>query len=552
MKAKNCIVIFFAFFHSPAFTQSWDWVRMSTYGLGGGNSAQGLYVDANGDNYTTGYFAGKSIWGTDTLVSTLDFGYTQDVFILKQNSAGKVIWVRKASSIGDNSGQAIATDTHGNIYITGTFQNTLSFGNISISGESDYSDIFIAKYSTDGNIIWAQGINGPSVDVVRDICIDNNGYIYITGYFTKSIHFGSSDSLTTNSYNSLFIAKYDSLGNFIWARNPSGPGATYAYSITSDSTGAVYVSGCYSNYTIFDTIILPIAGKQDILMAKFDSSGKVIWAKNAGGTQYELSSCIRSDKKDYIYVTGYVSGTTYFDGIPIITPSNVDNDMYLAKYTLTGALVWVTSLGSVGGNSIDNGRNISVKSSSEIYVTIDYSGTTLSTPNKNFNNLGSKDLAILKYDDSGNLLWGATASGNNHDECSGVDTDGDGNLYIAGYCWGGTDSSNYITIGDTTISFQPDKSFIAKLGKSLTTGIHEFQSLPDIFVFPNPASSIINVSVPYQSEIIILDIEGKIIKNISSAENLTTIIDLSYLTAGMYFIKINTENQWTVRKIIKQ
>lgn len=83
----------------------------------------------------------------------------------------------------------ITNDAAGNIYMVGNFKGTASFGSKSLTSKG-YYDIFLAKYSPEGQLVWIQQEGGSDLDEGNGIVLDKNGNIYITGYFTSEADFG--------------------------------------------------------------------------------------------------------------------------------------------------------------------------------------------------------------------------------------------------------------------------------------------------------------------------------------------------------------------------
>src|SRR5262249_19336570 len=142
-------------------------------------------LDSNGNVFLTGYFTGTNSFGPTNLISSgLD-----DIFVVKYDAAGNFLLARRAGGNSYDRGLCIAADASGNVFVTGLFQGTASFGptNLTRSGQSD---IFIAKYNPAGNLIWARKAGGNDFDEAHAIAVDSQGNAYITGYFDATATFG--------------------------------------------------------------------------------------------------------------------------------------------------------------------------------------------------------------------------------------------------------------------------------------------------------------------------------------------------------------------------
>ena len=135
--------------------------------------------------------------------------------------------------------------------------------------------------------IWAKSAGGNQADIVNCIETDAGGNIYVTGFFeSDTVNFGSF-KLPNKGVNDIFIAKYDSSGNVLWAKSAGGVDADWGHGIISDDTGNTYITGFFKSDSLaFDNIVLNNpnqSGSQAIFLVKFDPSGNVLWAKTIGG-----------------------------------------------------------------------------------------------------------------------------------------------------------------------------------------------------------------------------------------------------------------------------
>ena len=126
-------------------------------------------------------------------------------------------------------------DLQGNVYTTGSFQETVDFdpgpevNNLSSVGRSD---VFVQKLDTDGNFLWVKQMGGKYDDTGYDITIDVDGNIITTGHFQKTIDFDPGlgvTNLTSEGKLDVFVQKLDADGNFMWAKSMGGIDAEKGY-----------------------------------------------------------------------------------------------------------------------------------------------------------------------------------------------------------------------------------------------------------------------------------------------------------------------------------
>ena len=183
--------------------------------------------------------------GTVAIRSLTDSGGV-NIFVAKYDSSGNVQWAKSATGNGYDYSYGICTDSNSNVYITGMFQGSIIFGSSTLTNSVYYYyNIFLAKYDSDGNVLWAKGMGEGEFNVGQGICTDVSGNVYITGFFQDKIIFGN-DTLIYHGVEAIFLAKIDAYGNNIWAKSPPEPyGGNYISSsgIAADISGNVYITG---------------------------------------------------------------------------------------------------------------------------------------------------------------------------------------------------------------------------------------------------------------------------------------------------------------------
>jgi len=335
---------------------NWLWAKQA-----GGTDYHGGYgiaVDANGNSYVTGYFSGSATFGTTTLTSS---GY-EDIFVAKLDINGNWLWAKQAGGTSSDIGYGIAVDAYGNSYVTGYFKSSsCSFGTITLTS-SGYEDIFVAKLDINGNWLWAKQAGGTSEDGGTSIAVDANGNSYVTGSFKESANFGTTTLTSSGSWD-IFVAKIDHNGNWLWAKQAGGTDNDGGISIAVDDNGNSYVTGgFYGSSCSFSTITLINSSIEysDIFVAKIDYNGNWLWAKQAGGTGYDAGYGIAVDTNGNSYVTGEFDGSATF-GTTTFTSSG-GSDIFVAKLDSNGNWLWAKQAGGTDddygkGIAVDNNGN---------------------------------------------------------------------------------------------------------------------------------------------------------------------------------------------------
>jgi hypothetical protein len=211
----------------------------------------------------------------------------------------------------------ITIDSFGNLYITGTVADTAYFGSLTFTGNT--SDAYLMKCDTSGNPIWSWRSKAASTNsyaVPHGIITDNAGSIYINGDVIDTNNFGST-RLIGGVACDIFFAKYSPSGNLIWAKQSHhDSSAWHGYSLDVDKNNNIFFSGGggFGNDSIVflnDTLGITYPADASILM-KLDTSAKVLCSSiiRTGGEDNNCVVCDPSGK--YIYLGGDISDTITF------------------------------------------------------------------------------------------------------------------------------------------------------------------------------------------------------------------------------------------------
>lgn len=464
--------------------------------------APSIVVDDFGNVYSTGTFERDVDFdpGVGTAILTSEIN-APNVYIQKLDTNGNFLWVKQMGSSGRDEGISIDLDDFGNIYTSGTFQGTVDFdpglGSFLLTSNG-LKDIFIQKLDSDGNFVYAKKMGGFSGDLVRNMKVDNDGNIYITGHFEGTSDFDPGTgtvSLTSVGDSDVFILKLDSAGEFLWVKQMGGTGFDLGSSIATDDLGNVYTVGQFRGTVDFDpssgSDMLTSEGLGDTFIQKLDPNGNFLWVKRIGGDRPDVGLSIDVDNSGQIYITGYFEDSVDFDpgtGVNMLTTSQ-SNSMYILKLNSSGDFSWVVQ--TSGTNSYAGGHSITVDPTGNIYTTGAFAGVTDFDPG-----IGTYNLST-------------STSGSN--------------------------------------------VFIQKLSVS-TLGINDLEQDVNVFVYPNPSEYIFNIKFGKtlkNAELIIHNIRGELI----STKSITDTSKASFIlkeSPGIYFLTIRTtEGQKTIKLVKK-
>ena len=423
---------------------------LSTFG-GSGNvtDVAGVAIDSSDNIYITGTSEGTNIFGKNVTSGT-----TRDIFVAKLNSSGVVQWVYTAGGTGADRGRKIALDSSGNIYVAGYYENTVDFGGGNITSNGSW-DAYLLKLNSSGTFQWVKSYGASSNDLGRDVAIDSNDNIYLTGNFRGTVDFGGGDVSSNPSANAyIFLVKFNSSGVFQWVYTAGGTGVDDVRSLALDSSDNPYITGSFQSTVNFGGGNTTAANTNDLFILKLNSSGayQSIYTSNIDTTQKAKGLFI--DSSGNVYATGIFQNTVNFGGGNIISSGQ---DIYLLKLNSSLAFQWVKRFAvNNGGLGTALGAAVTVDEDGNVYSVGQISGTY------NLGGImqvsgGNKDAFIVKHDASGTFQWSKTLGGGSamdgYDKAQDIVIDSNGFIITVGQISGNTDFS---TVGGDFIDFGND------------------------------------------------------------------------------------------------
>ena len=270
--------------------------------------------------------------------------------------------VRQAGNVGSTRGEDIAVDANGNSHIIGSYDTDITFGadgtttpvDLFAFGEEDDIDIFIAKYDTNGDLVWAKSAGGDlGYDYGYAIDLDHKNNVYIAGVFSWDIFFGldvpaHTIFMTGVNGSDGFLARYSPTGNPIWAVPMDGNDIDYVIDIANRNGKTVVVGRFLQSITMGSTDGLTeqlnAQGTHDYFVARYNRSGELLWAEGIFMDGLSGLPEVGYGEGQQSCVVGNFSGmATFGDGqaneITLNSPG--DSDSFFACYTGSGTFQWV-------------------------------------------------------------------------------------------------------------------------------------------------------------------------------------------------------------------
>ena len=299
-------------------------------------------ADRQGNSFVTGLFSNSVAFDKFTLRSI----GSGDMFTAKIDPSGRVIWAKQVGGLDIDSGNEIVADSSGNALVLANTYGTVKVEDVVLNHQGK-QDVFVTKYDPNGNFLWAKQIAGAGEERGRGIAADEQNNVLTTGEFTGLLSFGSQKVESASNLRDIFLAKYDASGNLLWTKSFGSTGEDYGRGIGTDAAGNIYFSGVFSGSVKFgNKTINSIGGSKDIFLAKTDASGNVLWVRQIGGSGADEGCEIEVDKAGNSYISGEFPGSATLEST--VLKSAGFRDMFIAKYSPQGKLIWVKQAGGEG------------------------------------------------------------------------------------------------------------------------------------------------------------------------------------------------------------
>lgn len=330
--------------------KNWTW----SHSYGGPFVDQGMLTetDIEGNLYTVMYYSDSiNIDGVFFPKAKGGIAYA----VTKHDADGKFIYARNIYGRTTTSGLTVYgmdVDDSGQVYIVGDFQDSLTFGNIEMSGGTTSYDheSFIAKIDRNGDAMWLRKLGGTLDDHLSDIVVDNAGDIIVTGYFYDyNRQYDNIQVLVPNKGENFLLAKLSADGQYKWVTHSilgevgiyvsNSSNQINAARIEVDKNNNIYVAGRVDESMSFNGITYDIIGNRNMFLAKFSNIGNYLWS-DVAQPRYCDAMGMAIDDNDNIYLSGrYSSDSLYFNGGDTLRSSSTYS-YYLVRYNTAGKALW--------------------------------------------------------------------------------------------------------------------------------------------------------------------------------------------------------------------
>ena len=399
--------------------------------------------------------------------ASITSGQYIEPWIAKSDVNGNWQWIEQVSITGasqyaEATINDIAVASNGDIFATGMFYDTISFGSITLTS-TGYWDCWTAKISPNGQWQWAQSLNGDgdydgvtvnTLDVVygTSITTDSNNDPIIGGWFLGNTDVGvAADTGAQNGDDiEIFVAKYSNSGNLQWSDVARGQGAQEVNSMVVDSSNSIWISTNFEVSMTFGSVVAN-AGINEIPVgiAKISQSGSWQSAYATTGSGSATVTDFSIDGQNNLLMSGVYSGSI---NLGSSLTSAGQSDAFAASMSSTGSWNWAKS---VGGTSFDSGSGIEYDSNTGYTILGLSSQSSFSFSSQTFNTRGYNDSVIVTFGPNGNPVALFDAGSSADDAVSGIALLGNGALAVGGNYNGTIDFGTSTAQSQTTSVLMP-------------------------------------------------------------------------------------------------
>jgi hypothetical protein len=521
-------------------------------GSGGWVAPNKILVDAEQNIYACGTFSQTTDLdpGPGIYTITPEGGY--DGFLMKLNRHGVLLWVKHFKGPGLNTCSEIKFDVNGDLWLSGFAQDSVDVD----PGPGKHMmhnsrGTFLCKYNRSGELLLSVPLGNFHI---VSFLIDKSLNIYFTGSVSGKSDFDPGpDSLILTTDNTDFhITKFDAYGNLVWVKKIGGASHDYSYDMIMDSKENILITGSFRDCVDFDPSVDGITTacadqlvNEDFFILKLDPNGGFEWVQTNGLYLNDRGLKIRVDKEDNIYCLGTFTGWFDFDkgaGNNVLTSDN-DDDVFLLKLDQDGAFQWVKGIRPT--TWYEWPHELLVDKDLKVYLAGYFDGgCNFDIMSDDTKWISGRTGYVCSYGKDGENLCFGNFESTSSSQCLTMALDEESNIYTAGIFSGTANFSSVYSNMVMTSASRLDM-FISKLGPCLIPE-KEGRNYPGedyLEIYPNPSSGLFYVGTENLKDVIIVEnnlgveVYRKEMKDVTG-NKFVTLIDLTSLPAGMYFLKV--------------
>lgn len=300
--------------------------------LDGDGTGRGVAFDGAGNLLVGGDFTGTLDFGGGT--AALSSGGSSDAFVVSLDPSGKALWSRSFGGSGTQLLNDLAVDGSGNAFLCGRNDGTLALGGgAGTLTSAGGGDAFVAKLDTAGNALWARQFGDLLPQVAYTLVVDGAGDVYVGGSFQGFVDFGGGAKAAVAT--DMFLVKLSgATGTTLWVKVFGGIYADEVRSLAVDALGSVVFTGTGQGIAPIDFGggALIFQGADDFALVKLDSAGNHVWSQRAGDNGSQRGLGVATDSQSNTLAVGSLKGSADFGGGALATAVAGTADVFIAKF----------------------------------------------------------------------------------------------------------------------------------------------------------------------------------------------------------------------------
>ncbi len=540
-----------------ASAQEYEWVR--SHPGSSNNEGKAVAVDGQSNVYSTGYFGGTI--QADANTEHVSNG-SHDFYLSKHSADGDLLWSLNVGGSDDDYCSALAATNDGGVIAVGEFEGTVNFNPLGPENSltsAGAQDVFVAKYATDGMLVWAKRIGASNIDRATGVSISSSGEIRAVGTFAGVVDFDPGDDsfeMGTNMGGG-FVLALDADGDFIWVNtfeNTSFQALGSSISaVSTDINGNTIVGGSFKGTIDFlpgeDGGELTSLGLTDCMIAVIDADGEFQYGKSWGNQFADFLYGLDVDAQGNIYSIGsfayivdFDPGEENFD----LEAEDFSVDFFVSRLNADGSFGWAFKIGDTG---MDEAYGIDV-AGSDIYITGVFAGADVDFDPGMGEILLSAVLTspfdpfLLTADTDGNVTAAISFGGEDNDIGYGVAMDPNGAVYVVGRYHGTADFDPSEETAELTTQVGHDPFLVKFAVEASPMSVGDLKKGDiGLSAYPVPADKTITVQFnsaapqPYA----IFSLQGEVVQRGICANQSELKVD--GLINGVYILKIGAQSQ---------
>jgi hypothetical protein len=507
---------------NPAYGQIWDWAQ--TFGNQDNEAMTAIATEGDGDIWVAGtYELPFSIGSTDFA----DFG-ERDVWLAQLDANGNFIDGIGIGSPDDDEVSGLAIRPQGGLVWGGIFWDSIQYQTTSLYAPSGGKGFYLWALNEEEEVDWAISIDGTGARVLTDLAIDDAGNIYLAGHFKEDLFVGD-EILTAKAERDLFLIKYSAEGSLVWVAQAGEEGDVRANQLALLPSGKIALAGHYRGTLILaDDELTSDSDDEDGFLAIFSEDGMPEWGLKAGAQYEDFVNGLVVGEDGHLYLAGSFLGPLDIGGQEMIQTIGFNFNLFLAKITSLGEVVWVRNIGATdeesGGLLLADGNRPVLTGLFRQSLSID--GRTVYGNPSNFNAF------VAGFEEDGQLKWMYSAPSDGQSVVQALGLNSEQQVLVAG-------SFNENVGFDMTYPSAGDfDAFLARLSE-LATPLVEVTAVPPLQIAPNPVKDTLEIRGLKEPAYLIrlMSREGRLLATYQQQRQ----ISLGDLPPGFYILEVQID-----------